>query len=297
MKKRFVVIAGAASLLAIIGCSGGSWEETNAFSPVADATNAAGSGEEENPISTESSSSADVKYSSVAYSNGYVNAGTTVEPASSPNADEPSSGHVIDFDLPKGGVSSGSMVVSPSSYAVPSSSYASMQSSSSTVNMSVSSSNSSGMGGSPITPADTVDKDSSYIPFDPSVVETVTIGSQVWMKKLAAGGQALTWEAAMAAGVCPAGFHVPTYGEVDSLLHMAADGSIVGRENDGIGIITDGSKRVRDLGWSEHFGRFWTTEEFGESGAYYFAVSDTEADALMHGDQRTNEFYVRCIKN
>jgi hypothetical protein len=291
MKKRFVVIAGAASLLAIIGCSGGSWEETNAFSPVADATNVAGSSEGENPISTESSSSADVKYSSVAYSNGYVNAGTTVEPASSPNADEPSSGHVIDFDLPKGGVSSGSMVVSPSSSFVLSSAAASAGSSAAGTNTPIASSDTAREPDLPTS------SDTAYIPFDPPLVDTVIFGSQVWMRNLGAHGQTLTWDAAMAEGVCPNGFHVPTYGEVDSLLHMAADGSIVGRENDGIGIITDGSKRVRDLGWSEHFGRFWTTEEFGESGAYYFAVSETEADALMHGDQRTNEFYVRCIKN
>jgi hypothetical protein len=139
--------------------------------------------------------------------------------------------------------------------------------------------------------------DTLYIPFDPPVVETVTIGSQVWMKKLAAGGQALTWDAAMAAGVCPAGFHVPTYGEVDSLLHMAADGSIVGSENDEIGIITGGSKRVRDLGWSEHFGGFWTAAILGGSSAYYFVISATDDNATLHGDLVFNEYYVRCIKD
>ena len=288
MMKRFVAIVGAVSLLTMIGCSGGSWEETNAFTPVADATNEAGSSEGENSISAGSSSSADFAYSSVR-----SNIDVSLEPASSSNVsgqDIPT-GH---SDLPKGDVSSSTSVVSPSSYAVPSSSAAFGKSSSAAAtNLPTTSSDSSGKAGNP-TSSET---DSSYIPYDPPVVDTVTIGSQVWMRNLGAHGRALTWDAAMAEGVCPHGFHVPTYGEADSLLHMAADGSIVGRENDGIGIIAGGSKRVRDLGWSEHFGRFWTTEEFGESGAYYFAVSDTEDDALMHGDQKTNELYVRCIKN
>jgi len=277
--KRFVTTIGAVALLALIGCTGGSWEETNALNPVADGGPVSG-GTSENAasVSAESSSSADARYSEIS------SVDVSVEPASSSLVNDVSGPEDV---LPKGGVSSSSaMAVSPSSYAVPSSSAAA-------TNLPTTSSDSSDKAGNPSSSM----SDTVYIPFDPSVVETVTIGSQVWMKKLAAGGQALTWEAAMAASVCPAGFHVPTYGEVDSLLHMVADGSIVGRENDGIGIITGGSKRVRDLGWSEHFGRFWTTEEFGESGAYYFAVSDTEDDALMHGDQKTNELYVRCIKN
>ncbi len=289
--KRFVVIVGSTALLLIIGCSGGSWEETNAFTPVAEATNTAGSSESDNIIPLESSSSAAAATIGVK-----SNADVVAEPESSSSEDEAPTPAGYS-EQPKGGVSSSASALSPSSYAVPSSSYASMQSSSSTVNMSVSSSNSSGMGGSPITPADTVDKDTLYIPFDPPVVETVTIGSQVWMKKLAAGGQALTWDAAMAAGVCPAGFHVPTYGEVDSLLHMAADGSIVDSENDEIGIITGGSKRVRDLGWSEHFGGFWTAAILGGSSAYYFVISATDDDATLHGDLVFNEYYVRCIKN
>ena len=289
MMKRFVTTIGAVALLALIGCTGGSWEETNAFSPVAEADPVSG-GTSENtvPVSVESSSSVDVRYSSV-----NADVGTSVNPIHGPGEDEPLDPAGL-TDLPKGGVSSSAMALSPSSYAVPSSSGSSSRNSSaSATNLPTTSSDTVG---EPDLPTSS-DNDSAYIPFDPPLVDTVTIGSQVWMRNLGAHGQALTWDAAMAEGVCPNGFHVPTYGEVDSLLHMAADGSIVGRENDGIGIITDGSKRVRDLGWSEHFGRFWTTEEFGESGAYYFAVSDTEADALMHGDQKTNEFYVRCIKN
>lgn len=290
MMKRFVTTIGAVALLALIGCTGGSWEETNAFSPVADAADSVSGAASENVKSySEGSSSSTSVENSVASS--FVD---SVVPASSPNADEPSSGHVIDFDLPMGGASSSAMAVSPSSYAVPSSSGAFGRSSSAAAtNLPTTSSDSSGKAGNP-TSSET---DTTYIPYDPSVVETVTIGSQVWMKKLAAGGQALTWEAAMAAGVCPAGFHVPTYGEVDSLLHMAADGSIVSSENDEIGIITGGSKRVRDLGWSEHFGGFWTAATLGGSSAYYFVISATDDDATLHGDLVFNEYYVRCIKN
>ena len=289
--KRFVAIVGAVSLLSMIGCTGGSWEETNAFTPVAEATNTAGSSEAKDSIFVESSSSADVASSSVR-----SNIDVSLEPASSSNV----SGQDIPTgysDQPKGGAYSSATTLSPGSGTARSSATVAEPSSSSATNMPVTSSDSSDKSGNSPSPADTVGTDTSYIPFDPSVVETVTIGSQVWMKKLGAHGQALTWDAAMAAGVCPDGFHVPTYGEVDRLLHMAADGSIVASENDEIGIITGGSKRIRDLGWSEHFGRFWTTEEFGESGAYYFAVSDTEDDALLHGDNKTNKFYVRCIKN
>ena len=285
--KRFVTTIGAVALLALIGCTGGSWEETNALNPVADGGPVSG-GTSENAasVSAESSSSADARYSEIS------SVDVSVEPASSSLVNDVSG---PEDGLPKGGVSSSSaMAVSPSSYAVPSSSGAFGRSSSAAAtNLPTTSSDSSDKAGNP-TSSET---DTTYIPYDPPVVDTVTIGSQVWMRNLGAHGRALTWDAAMAEGVCPHGFHVPTYGEADSLLHMAADGSIVGRENDGIGIITGGSKRVRDLGWSEYFGRFWTTEEFGESGAYYFAVSDTEDDALMHGDQKTNELYVRCIKN
>lgn len=281
MMKRFVTTIGAVALLALIGCTGGSWEETNAFSPVADAADSVSGATSENVKSySEGSSSSTSVENSVASS--FVD---SVVPASSPNADEPSSGHVIDFDLPMGGASSSAMAVSPSSYAVPSSSAAA-------TNLPTTSSDSSGKAGNPTSS----DVDSSQIPFEPPMVETVTIGSQVWMKELGAGGTALDWDRAMAPGVCPESFRLPTYGEADSLLHMNADGSLADRSEDGVGIIAGGSKRVRDLGWSEHFGRFWTTEEFGETGAYYFAVSDTEDDALVHGDQKTNEFYVRCIK-
>ena len=289
MMKRFVTTIGAVALLALIGCTGGSWEETNAFSPVAEADPVSG-GTSENtvPVSVESSSSVDVRYSSV-----NADVGTSVNPIHGPSEDEPLDPAGL-TDLPKGGVSSSAMALSPSSYAVPSSSGSFGRSSSAVAtNLPTTSSDTVG---APDLPTSS-EKDSTYMPFDPLIVDTVIIGSQVWMRNLGAHGQTLTWGAAMAEGVCPHGFHVPTYGEADSLLHMTADGSIVSKENDGVGIITDGSKRVRDLGWSEHFGRFWTTEEFGESGAYYFAVSDTEADALMHGDQKTNEFYVRCIKN
>lgn len=285
--KRFVTTIGAVALLALIGCTGGSWEETNALNPVADGGPVSG-GTSENAVSVsaESSSSADARYSEIS------SVDVSAEPASSSLVNDVSG---PEDGLPKGGVSSSSaMAVSPSSYAVPSSSAAFGRSSSAAAtNLPTTSSDSSGKAGNP-TSSET---DSTYIPYDPPVVETVTIGSQVWMKKLAAGGQALTWEAAMAAGVCPAGFHVPTYGEVDSLLHMAADGSIVASENDEIGIITGGSKRVRDLGWSEHFGGFWTAATLGGSSAYYFVISATDDDATLHGDLVFNEYYVRCIKN
>ncbi|MBO7412961.1 MAG: hypothetical protein J6U20_04770 [Fibrobacter sp.] len=285
--KRFVAIFGATALLSIIGCSGGSWEETNAFTPVADASVSGASSETENILSSGSSSPADV-----AYSDATVDIDPTVEPTSS-RSDGESLGPAGNADGPKGGAYSSAATLSPSSYAVPTSSAATPRSSASSSTL-------------PTNIPDTTDRnelptssemDTTYIPFAPPVVETVIIGSQVWMKNLAVGGRALTWDDATVPGLCPERFHVPSYAEVDSLLHMAADGSIVGSENDGIGIITGGSKRLRDLGWSEHFGRFWTTEEFGESGAYYFAVSDTEDDALLHGDQKTNEYYVRCIKD
>ena len=133
-------------------------------------------------------------------------------------------------------------------------------------------------------------------------VETINVGSQVWMKSLGAGGIALDWNSAMAPGGCPEGFRLPTLGEADLLLHMNVDGSLA----DGIeeGVITGGSTRVRALGWLPANntgngvvdGKFWTSEEYGETGAYYFAVSATEDDALLQGDLRTNVAYVRCIK-
>ena len=290
MMKRFVVIAGAASLLAVIGCSGGSWEETNAFTPVAEATNAVGSSEAKDSISVGSSGSADVASSGV-----MSDVVVVVEPASSSSENEPQ-GPAGFSDQPKGAVTSNSSVASSSSHSslvLSPSSMSSVTSSTAATNVPSGSSDSMGRDESPTSS----EMDTLYIPFDPPVVETVTIGSQVWMKKLAAGGQALTWEAAMAAGVCPAGFHVPTYGEVDSLLHMAADGSIVASENDEIGIITGGSKRVRDLGWSEHFGGFWTAAILGGSSAYYFVISATDDNATLHGDLVFNEYYVRCIKD
>ena len=287
MMKRFVVIVGAVALLAMIGCSGGSWEETNAFSPVADAGTVSGETSENTTSNSVGSSSSKSVEKSVASS-----FADSVVPTSSQEAEE-SNSHVINIDLPMEGASSSAMAVSPSSYAVPSSSAASPSSSAAATNLPTTSSDSSGKAGNPVSS----ETDTAFVPFDPPVEGIVTIGSQVWMRQLGAGGKALDWDRAMAPGVCPEGFRLPTYGEADSLLHMNADGSLADGSEDGIGIITGGSKRVRDLGWSEHFGRFWTTEEFGESGAYYFGISDTEDDALLHGDLKTNEFYVRCIKD
>ena len=288
--KRFVVIAGAASLLAVIGCSGGSWEETNAFTPVADASVSGGVDDEgTNGFETSSSSAAAATIGIKS------NADVAIESSSSSSENEPQ-GPAGFSDQPKGAVTSNSSVASSSSHSslvLSPSSMSSVTSSTAATNVPSGSSDSMGRDESPTSS----EMDTLYIPFDPPVVETVSIGSQVWMKKLGAGGQALTWEAAMAAGVCPAGFHVPTYGEVDSLLHMAADGSIVGSENDEIGIITGGSKRVRDLGWSEHFGGFWTAAILGGSSAYYFVISATDDNATLHGDLVFNEYYVRCIKD
>ena len=190
--KRFVTTIGAVALLALIGCTGGSWEETNALNPVADGGPVSG-GTSENAasVSAESSSSADARYSEIS------SVDVSVEPASSSLVNDVSG---PEDGLPKGGMSSSSaMAVSPSSYAVPSSSDAFGRSSSAAAtNLPTTSSDSSDKAGNP-TSSET---DTTYIPYDPPVVDTVTIGSQVWMRNLGAHGRALTWDAAMAGSTC-----------------------------------------------------------------------------------------------
>lgn len=295
--ESFLKIVGLATLLMLCACSdrvaGGSWEDTNASTEEYPNNQPASSN------SSAGTSSGAIKNSDahvVAYSSS-MNEDESVSPSSetsvnssvvakSSNSNDPEP--AFDNDLPKGGVSSSSFAMSPGpAIGAVSSSATAMPSSSNSQNKG----------------ADTT----SWVDPSPALdisVETINVGSQVWMKSLGAGGAALDWDSAMAPEACPNGFRLPTYGEADSLLHMNADGTFADRSEDGIGIITGGSKRVRALGWLPANntgngvvdGKFWTSEEYGETGAYYFAVSATEDDALLQGDLRTNVAYVRCIK-
>ena len=288
MMESFLKIVGLATLLMLCACSdrvaGGSWEDTNAANGgTADDLLSSASDTPEDaftPIgAAESSSSLERDESDSPKTN------LDVMPSSS-NSNDPEP--TFDNNPPKERVSSSSYAMSPGP--------AIGATSSSALAVTVNSSNaknggndSSSMAGSP--PA-------QEIPY----VETINVGSQVWMKSLGAGGAALDWNSAMAPGGCPEGFRLPTLGEADLLLHMNVDGTFA--DGGGEGVITGGSTRVRALGWLPANntgngvvdGKFWTSEEYGETGAYYFAVSAMEDDALLQGDLRTNAAYVRCIK-
>lgn len=284
MMESFLKIVGLATLLMLCACSdrvaGGSWEDTNAANGgTADDLLSSASGTPEDaftPIgAAESSSSLERDESDSPKTNLHV-----MPSSSNSNDSEPT----FDNNPPKERVSSSSYAMSPGP---------AVGAASSSATVMPSSSNSQNKG----------EDTTSWVDPSPALdisVETINVGSQVWMKNLGAGGAALDWNSAMAPEACPNGFRLPTYGEADSLLHMNADGTLADRSEDGIGIITGGSKRVRDLGWlpenKTEGGKFWTTEEFGETGAYYFAVSATDDDALLHGDLRTNAANVRCIK-
>lgn len=288
--ESFLKIVGVTALLMFCACSdklaGGSWEDTNASNenlptglPNSSDTSA------ETPNSSVHNSDAQVvAYSSSSNVNEKSAPSNMVVVIPSSNSNSTDSVPKSENDLPKGNISSSSYAMSPGP---------AVGAASSSATAMPSSSNSQNKG------ADTTSWEDPSPALDISV-ETINVGSQVWMKNLGAGGAALDWDSAMAPEACPNGFRLPTYGEADSLLHMNADGTFADRSEDGIGIITGGSKRVRALGWlpenKAEGGKFWTTEEFGETGAYYFAVSDTEDDALLHGDLRTNAAYVRCIK-
>ena len=284
--ESFLKIVGLATLLMLCACSdrvaGGSWEDTNAANGgTADDLLSSASGTPEDaftPIgAAESSSSLERDESDSPKTNLHV-----MPSSSNSNDPEPA----FDNDLPKGGVSSSSFAMSPG--------------------LAIGATSSSAMA-VPWDPSNSVGGDTTALAGNPPAqeipyVETINVGSQVWMKSLGAGGIALDWNSAMAPGGCPEGFRLPTLGEADLLLHMNVDGSLA----DGIeeGVITGGSTRVRALGWLPANntgngvvdGKFWTSEEYGETGAYYFAVSATEDDALLQGDLRTNVAYVRCIK-
>lgn len=294
MMEGFLKIVGVTTLLMLCACSdklaGGSWEDTNASNEdLPNSTPASSESSSETPNGVvEDTNAHEVTYSSS--SNADEGTSSSSAPSNSvvlvPYSESNSTDSVptSENELPKGNKSSSSYAMSPGpAVGAASSSATAMPSSSNSQNKD----------------ADTT----SWVDPSPALdisVETINVGSQVWMKNLGAGGAALDWNSAMAPEACPNGFRLPTYGEADSLLHMNADGTLADRSEDGIGIITGGSKRVRDLGWlpenKTEGGKFWTTEEFGETGAYYFAVSATDDDALLHGDLRTNAAYVRCIK-
>lgn len=294
MMEGFLKIVGVTTLLMLCACSdklaGGSWEDTNASNEdLPNSTPASSESSSETPNGVvEDTNAHEVTYSSS--SNADEGTSSSSAPSNSvvlvPYSESNSTDSVptSENELPKGNISSSSYAMSPGP---------AVGAASSSATAMPSSSNSQNKG------ADTT----SWVDPSPALdisVETINVGSQVWMKNLGAGGAALDWNSAMAPEACPNGFRLPTYGEADSLLHMNADGTLADRSEDGIGIITGGSKRVRDLGWlpenKTEGGKFWTTEEFGETGAYYFAVSATDDDALLHGDLRTNVANVRCIK-
>ena len=179
-------------------------------------------------------------------------------------------------------------------------------------------------------------------PFVSSFAEsflTVKIGQQIWMSKnmdveTSEGswcyddetenckkyGRLYTWAAAMKLpescnskkcvesiryphqGVCPAGYHIPTKDEFETLLEyterkIRSNTWKSGEDLSGFNLLPSGDRAISSgrfyfLGSK---GYLWSSSEFNRNYSWFLMVDG--ADAYMDDISRLNGFAVRCIRN
>ena len=164
---------------------------------------------------------------------------------------------------------------------------------------------------------------------DGNVYRTITIGSVTWMAenlryKARTGGfffnndsnnvqgYGVLYEWKTAINACPAGWHLPSGTEFQSLVNhfdqketwgkIASDPSSFGIQ---LGGMQDYEGNYSEMDESAYY---WTSTEYDKNNAEYFSylliddkpvidISRKEDIADIHGTEKSNKYSVRCLKN
>jgi uncharacterized protein (TIGR02145 family) len=164
---------------------------------------------------------------------------------------------------------------------------------------------------------------------DGNVYRTVTIGTVTWMAenlryKARTGGfyfnndsnnvqgYGVLYEWKTAINMCPAGWHLPSGTEFQSLVNhfdqketwgkIASDPSSFGIQ---LGGMQDYEGNYSEMDESAYY---WTSTEYDKNNAEYFSylliddkpvidISRKEDIADIHGTEKSNKYSVRCLKN
>jgi uncharacterized protein (TIGR02145 family) len=164
---------------------------------------------------------------------------------------------------------------------------------------------------------------------DGTVYHTITIGGVTWMaenlKYKAKSGAfffdndsnnipdyGVLYEWKTAVNVCPAGWHLPSGTEFQTLVNHFEQNENWGR------IASDPSSFGIQLGGMQDYegtfsemdesGYYWTSTEYDKTNAEYFSyllindkpvidISRKEDISDIHGTEKSNKYSIRCIKN
>jgi uncharacterized protein (TIGR02145 family) len=158
--------------------------------------------------------------------------------------------------------------------------------------------------------------DSENSDWNNGIYSFITLSEAEIQANCAIYGRLYTWDAAMAA--CPAGWHLPTRREWDSLIIAAGGnveegewGSETGAENlksqswdNGTNLLgfsaLPGGGRLNDGSYGElgSYGVWWTATEYDITVAYYQVIVTGEAWVGSGRDNVKNDgFSVRCVKD
>lgn len=160
-------------------------------------------------------------------------------------------------------------------------------------------------------------------PRDGQIYKTVIIGSQTWMAEnlnykvensscyqnadsnCTKFGRLYTWYAAMQA--CPAGFHLPTKAEFDTLIATVVEGGlmdIAGKILKSTSGWLYGGNGIDSYGFSaipvEHGGMsasFWSFTEFEKGRPYILSLNSEITEADLPAVSYATSISVRCVKD
>jgi len=106
-----------------------------------------------------------------------------------------------------------------------------------------------------------------------------------------------------AQGICPAGWHIPTYNEIESLVALLGGEGVAGKQlkksgTTGFDLLLGGDRiYAGNFDYVGVFGNLWTSTSIDDSSANCFYVAGDTTSANLDIQGKTNGHQVRCKKD